>query len=139
MATHEEAEIRGLKELQAALRKMDPELKKALNARLKELTGEIGAKAKQSLPFGPPSGGHLGTSIRPFVKSGAFGIRMGNNGKFAYAPWIEHGGTRRKQGGTRPFIKNGRYLITAYEKARPTIIPMMVDAIEEAKKSAGLD
>ena len=40
---------------------------------------------------------------------------------------------------SRPFIKSGRYLGRAYLSLKPEIMAQMNEALEEAKKEAGLD
>lgn len=135
----QQIEVKNLKEVQASLRKLDPALKKSLNAKIKDISGVVAGKAKALTPTGPAGGGHVASSVRPFVKSGATGIRFGS-AKFPYAGWLEYGGKVGKHKSvSRPFVKTGRYLGRAYVEEKPEILAEMNEAMDQAINEAGLN
>jgi hypothetical protein len=71
-----EVGIRGLRELDRALRRADKELHDRLRTQLRELASRVAAEARATAAAkGLRKSGDLISGIRPFVRQGAAGVR----------------------------------------------------------------
>lgn len=129
--------ITGLRELNAALRRVDSELPKgirlALNAASEELVRQASAKV-------PKRSGRAAASYKTAATRTAARVRVGG-ARARYVPWLEFGGEGRRPGrpATRPFISEGRYLYPTLRKMRPDFERGLLEAISEVAATAGLD
>jgi hypothetical protein len=133
----EKIQITGLRELQAALKRMDADLPKQLRLALNQASEEVIDYAE---PRFPKKTGAAARSLR--ARSTQRAARVGLGGRKApYAPWLDFGGQGRIKGrpSPRPFLKDGRYVYKGLSERRPRIIEIMSDAIAELARGAGLE
>jgi hypothetical protein len=103
----------GLKALAADIKKQSDDtqsdLYKALRAAGKAAAEPVAARTRAMLPN--DSGDLVGTVRASGTRTGA-AVREGSNA-IVYGPWIEFGGDRPVQGGSRIYTPDGRYLFPA--------------------------
>lgn len=128
--------ITGIKEFQGALRKMDADLPKQLRIALNGASQLVIDKAKPKIPR---RSGNAAASLK--VRSSQREARIAAGGRKApYYPWLDFGGkVGRKKSVKRPFFKEGRYIYPALRKNRDEITKVMVTAISDLARGAGLD
>lgn len=120
--------IRGVREIQAALRQLDGESQKLLRLAFNEAATPIVRTTERNMPTGPSVRGHAKNSVK--ASSGQREGRIRHGGaKYPYAPWLDFGGAvGRKKSVRRKFIRSGRYLYPAFWKHR--------DEVQEAAENA---
>jgi hypothetical protein len=129
--------ITGLRELNAALKRVDTELPKGvrlgLNAGVEKLAGYI-------RPQIPSLTGHARQSVKPGSTRTAARLRVGGK-RAGYYPWLDFGGEGRIKGrpAKREFIKEGRYVYPTLRKRKPELIEDLNTAIAGVVRSAGLE
>jgi hypothetical protein len=128
--------VKGLKEFQRSLKKLDSDLPKALRIALNGASDLIITKAT---PLIPRKTGAAAGSLK--AKSTQKAVRIGVGGRRApYYPWLDFGGSTGKGKSVhRPFYKKGRYLYPTLEKERDAITAIMQAGIVVVAQSAGLD
>lgn len=128
--------ITGLKEFQASLRKMDADLPKQLRIALNRASEVVIDKAR---PEVPSKSGAARASMK--VRSSQREARIAAGGRKApYYPWLDFGGHVGQHGKTsRPFYKEGRYIYPALRKNRDQITQIMVTALSDLARDAGLE
>lgn len=128
--------VKGLKEFQRGLKKLDSDLPKALRIALNGASDLIISKAT---PLIPRRSGAAVNSLK--ARSTQKAVRIGVGGsKAPYYPFLDFGGSVGKHGSAhRPFYKKGRYLYPTLEKNRPEVIDIMQGAIVALAKDSGLD
>ena len=128
--------VKGLKEFQRSLRKLDSDLPKALRVALNGASDLIITHAR---PLIPKRTGAAANSLK--ARSTQKAVRIGVGGKRApYYPWLDFGGrTGVNRSVDRPFYKKGRYLFPTLEKERGAVLDVMEKGIVAVAKSAGLD
>lgn len=128
--------VKGLREFQRGLKKLDSDLPKALRVALNGASDLIIAKAT---PLIPRRTGRAVGSLKARSTQKAVRIGVGGN-RAPYYPWLDFGGHVGQHGATaRPFLKKGRYLYPTLEKNRPEVIDLMQGAIVALAKDSGLD
>lgn len=127
--------VRGLREVQKALRDVDrelgPELRKALNE-----VAEIVASAAR--PLVPTRTGKARASIKVGSSQRAAQLKAGGT-KAEYFPWLDFGGTvGRKHAVHRRFIKEGRYIYPTLRKKRADVEEKVFEVVDRLADRAGL-
>lgn len=128
--------VKGLREFQRGLKKLDGELPKALRVAFNEAADEIVQGTKSAMPR--RSGGARG-SVK--AKSTQTKARVSEGGGRApYVPWLDFGGRvgRRKQT-RRPVSGDGRYLYPTYKSRQRTFQDRLSKALVEAGRRAGVE
>lgn len=158
-------DLKGVKELQAALAKVAPEAKAQLQADLKAIGALVQADVQAEMPRRKGKA-KRSVKVKVVQRRGGEGVQISEGGSVApYAPWLDFGGTvgrgRRatarvtlhgngrvsvRRGGSRssgsvvrPFIKEGRYLYPAYERRYAEMVAAAFDAVHKAAVAAGLE
>lgn len=128
--------ITGIKEFQASLRRMDSDLPKQLRIALNSVSQLVVDKAKPEIPT---RSGAAKASLK--VRSSQREARIAAGGRKApYYPWLDFGGHVGQHGATaRQFYKEGRYIYPALRKNRDEITAVMVTAISDLARGAGLE
>jgi hypothetical protein len=128
--------VKGLKEFQRSLKKLDADLPKALRVALNGASDLIITKAR---PMIPRRTGAAAASLK--AKSTQKAVRIGVGGtKAPHYPWLDFGGSVGPGKSVhRPFYKKGRYLYPTLEKERDAVTAIMQSSIVALATSAGLD
>ena len=129
-------EITGIKEFQASLRLMDSDLPKRLRIALNQASELVIDKARGQVPTRT---GAARASLK--VRSSQREARVAAGGRKApYYPWLDFGGrTGRNKSVKRAFLQEGRYIFPSLRKNRDEITQVMVTAIADLARDAGLD
>lgn len=129
-------DIKGIKEFQASLRKMDADLPKQLRIALNQASTLVIDKAKPEIPT---RSGAAKASLK--VRSSQREARIAAGGRKApYYPWLDFGGrVGRNKSVVRQFYKEGRYIYPALRKNRDEITKVMATAIADLARGAGLE
>ena len=133
------AEIQGLAELNLALSRIEPQLRKNLNKRMRAIAAEVRDAVRAVMP---KRSGRARASVRSGVSiTGAY-IVSGKK-EVPYVPWLDFGGTLRPTGGRkglqrRPVIREGRYLYPTIARLAPKTRDAARQAIEDTKNELGL-
>ena len=127
-------QVRGLRELRAALRDADktlgPELRKGLN----EVADVILDTAR---PLVPTRSGKARSSLKAGSTERAVQIKAGGV-KAPYWGWLDFGGkVGRSKSVRRPFIMGGRYIYPALRKRRDDIEDKLYEVIDRVTKGLG--
>ena len=129
--------ITGLRELNAALKRMDADLPKEIKAALNTASEELVRQASSKVPkrTGRAAGTYRAAATRTAAR-----VRVGG-ARAKYVPWLEFGGEGRIKGrpSKRQFITEGRYLYPTLRKLRPEFEQALLDAIGEAVRTSGLE
>jgi hypothetical protein len=127
--------IEGLREFQAALRKMDKGLPRQIRIVLNETADLVASPAKARVPR---RSGRAAASIRVASSQREAKVK-GGGGRVPYYGWLEFGGAvGRRHSVRRPFVKEGRYLYPAYESRRSRIEPTMLKGLEDLARRSGV-
>jgi hypothetical protein len=128
--------VKGLKEFQRSIKKLDSDLPKALRIGLNGAADLIITKAR---PLIPKRTGKAAASLK--AKSTQKAVRIGVGGRSApYYPWLDFGGkTGKGKSVHRSFYSEGRYLYPTLRQNRPEITALLQGAILSVAKDAGLD
>lgn len=130
-------EIKGIRDLQRALKSADANLPKQLRVALNEASNEVIDYATAHMPSRT---GRARASLK--ARSSQREARVGMGGKRApYAPWLDFGGEGKVRGrpAPRPFIKSGRYVYKGLELRHDRITEIMSTALHDLARSAGLE
>ena len=140
-------EVRGLREVQSALRKVDKELPKQLRTEFKAIAEDVVTGIQQKVPR---LTGHAAASVRPRASQRGAAVALGGNAA-PYFPWLDFGGTTGK--GHRPGVAgsgsvkrdwmgrpgNGRYVYPTIAEKRADIEQAAEDAVIKVARGAGLE
>lgn len=129
--------VTGLRDFQAALKKMDADLPKQLRIALNESADLV---IKYALPRMPTKTGRARSTLKARSSQRVARIAMGGK-KAPYVPWLDFGGQGRVKGrpGPRPFIKAGRYVYPGLESNRDKITAKLQEALTRLATDAGLE
>ena len=131
----EPIKIKGLKEFQRQLRKMDRDLPKTLRLALNQASDLVIDTAH---PFVPIRTGRAAASLKARSTQTSARVAGGSN-RAPYYPWLDFGGrVGRKRSVSRPFLKHGRYIYHAYDLKRDDIAEILQRAIVRLATDAGL-
>lgn len=129
-------EIKGIKELNRRLRKMDKDLPKALRLAGNSAADVIVGQAK---PLVPRRSGRAAGTIKAASTRTAARISAGGS-KAPYYPWLDFGGrVGINKSVSRPFLKEGRFIWKAYADNRRKVEETLEGELVKVAKSAGLD
>lgn len=127
--------IEGLRELQAALKRIDGQSQKKLRVVLNDAVQIIAEEAKGKVPT---RSGRAAGSIKAQSSQREAQIKAGG-GRAPYYPWLDFGGAvGRNNSVRRPFIKDGRYLYPTYKDKKTEFIQKMEEGLIELIESSGL-
>jgi hypothetical protein len=129
-------EVKGLREFQTQLRKMDADLPKQLRVALNKASGLVIDYAQAHMPS---KSGRARASLK--ARSSQREARIAMGGKRApYAPWLDFGG-KGKHGrpAPRPYMKEGRYVYKGLAVKRAEVIDVMQEAVLDVARGAGLE
>lgn len=139
-----EIQVRGLREVQSAFRKVDKELPKAFKQEFLGIAQKVVGGVQQKVP--KVTGAAAG-SVRPRATQRGAGIAFGGNAA-PYFPWLDFGGTTGKghrpgaaySGSVkRPWLGrpgDGRYVYPTIEEHRREIEQAAEDAVLNVAKHA---
>lgn len=128
--------IEGLRDFQAALRKMDGESQKQIRLVLNDSIDIIATGARRLVPSRT---GRARASIKTQSSQREARIKAGS-AKAPYYPWLDFGGSvGRSNSINRPFLKSGRYIYPTYERRKPWFIERMQEGLDDLIKSAGME
>lgn len=132
-------QIQGLREITRSLRRIDPEIAKAMKAAGNKAAQLVVDTAQPRVPTGPGKGGHAASSIKAASTGKAARVSAGGK-KYPYYPWLDFGGrVGPNKSVQRPFLKEGRYIWAAFADRRDEITQVMADELSEMARRAGLD
>lgn len=136
MATIAPVSIRGLRDLQAALKALDGESQKQIRVVLNSAAQAVVGGASRRVPV---KTGTARNSIR--ATSGQREAKVsGGSKKAAYYGWLDFGGAvGRKKNTRRRFLQEGRYIYPAYSANADSIQKALVNALTELARGAGLE
>jgi hypothetical protein len=129
-------EVKGLREFQTQLRKMDSDLPKQLRVALNEASQLV---IDYASPRMPKRTGKARASLKARSSQREARIALGGR-KAPYAAWLDFGG-KGKHGrpAPRPYIKEGRYVYKGLAVKRAEVIDVMSNAITAVARGAGLE
>lgn len=134
MATEDAIRIEGLRDLQKALRDLDGESQKMLRVVLNQAAETVIGGARRRVPNDT---GVARASLKP--RSGQREATVVGGGRKApYYPWLDFGGNLPR-GGSRPFVKDGRYLYPSWSANRDSILVALAESLAEMVEDAGLE
>ena len=128
-------QVKGVRDIQAALRQLDGESQKLLKVAFDDVAQILVRDVKRRMPSGPPKGGHAESTVKSTSQQREGRIREGGK-KYPYVPWLDFGGqvgkgrTGLKTGATkRKFISSGRYLYPALDRNYDEVYTAMHEAL----------
>ena len=131
----ETVHVRGLVDLQKALREVDRELGPELRKGLNEVAEIVASTAR---PLVPTRTGKARASIKVGSSQRAAQLKVGGT-KAEYFPWLDFGGTvGRKHATRRRFIKEGRYIYPSLRKKRGDAEDKLFEVVGRLTDRAGL-
>jgi hypothetical protein len=138
-------QVTGLRELQAALRRINADLPKELKARFLEIARTVSTKASAKVPR---ITGQAAASVKPHGTLRGASV-TGGGARTPYFPWLDFGGgdphrrgvTPNRSGGEgrRPFVPGGRYLYPAAAEQGSATYDAAQAAVRDVAKKAGFD
>jgi hypothetical protein len=130
-------QITGIRELNAALKRVDAELPKGVRVALNEGVEKLAGYIRPQIPTDT---GAARQSVKPGSTRTAARLRVGG-AKARYYPWLDFGGQGRRKGrpAHRPFISEGRYVYPTLRKRKPELIDDLNNAIAGVIRGAGLE
>jgi hypothetical protein len=133
----EKIKVKGLAELNRALRRLDSEAPKQLRIVHNEAAALLIDRVRPEIPT------RTGAARRSLAaRSTRTAARIAVGGKRApYYPWLDFGGQGRHKGrpAHRPFIRVGRYIYPTLRKVRPEIEEKLAEGLSAAVANAGLE
>ena len=145
--------VSGLKEVEMALRRVDPVLRKEMRADLKAIGNRVAADARRRVvadvarPKVRPSRskGRAARSIRAMLdtKGQTKVVVVGGKKILPYYGWLDFGGELKPTGKRhntqmRPIKRRGRYLYPAVDANRDATIRAFGQAVDRSLTKAGL-
>lgn len=128
--------IEGIRELQAALRKMDGESQKQLRVVFNEAAKIVADTASTRVPRRT---GRAAASLRAASGQREASVK-GGTARAPYYPWLDFGGrVGRNRSVSRPFLKEGRYIYAAFRDRRATIQKTIEDGAAKLIRDSGLE
>lgn len=127
--------VEGLRELQAALKRIDGESQKQLRVALNNAAEGIASDARRRVPTRT---GKARASIRATSSQRESRVSGGKKA-VPYYSWLDYGGkTGIGKSVVRPFKKAGRYLYPAYHDQRDEMLASLTREIVAVAHAAGL-
>ena len=133
----ETVKIAGIRELNAALKRVDADLPKGIRVALNEGVEKLAGYIRPQIPSDT---GAARASVKPGSTQKAARLRVGG-ARARYYPWLDFGGQGRRSGrpAARPFITEGRYVYPTLRRRKPELIEDLNDAIAGVIRTAGLE
>ena len=129
-------EVRGIKEVSAALKRVGDDLPKELQAEFRAIAQRIVDEAASKVPS---QSGRAAGSIKPRASKKGAGVAAGG-ARVPYYGWLDFGGHRpRDNAVSRPFIRQGRYLYPTVEEHREDIGAAALEAVEKVARKGGFE
>jgi hypothetical protein len=127
----------GLREFQAALRRIDADLPKQLRLVLNEAAGIIVDYSQAHIEV---KSGRARASIKARSSQRSAAVSIGG-ARARYTPWLDFGGEGRIRGRPAPreFIKEGRYVYRGLRLKNEDITALLAKGLTDLASSAGLD
>lgn len=136
MPTIEPIRITGLKELQAALKRMDGESQKKLRLVQNEAADIIVQSAKRKVPR---KSGKAAASIKA-QSSQREGKVIAGGRKAPYYAWLDFGGSAGPYKSIkRPYRQGGRYLYPSFGENRAEIMEALARGLKQLIEESGLE
>lgn len=127
--------VDGLRDLQAALKRLDGESQKALRTALNTAVELIAVDVRRRLPYDT---GRAKSTVRPTSSQREASLSAGGR-KAPYVPWLDYGGrVGRKRSVSRPFKPEGRYVYPSYHANRDDMLDVLASEIARVAVDAGL-
>jgi phage gpG-like protein len=139
-----EVQVRGIRELNKALKEVESELPKAMRIGFKEIADHVVQRTRAKVPR---VSGKAAGSVKPRASQKGAGIAFGGSAA-PYYPWLDFGGStgrghKPKQSGSgaikRPFMKEGRYVYPTIKEENEYITDAVDKLISEVVDKAGFD
>lgn len=128
--------VEGLRELQAALKRMDGESQKQLRVVLNSAAGIVVRGAQRRAPV---RSGAYRNSIRAQSGQREAKVKAGS-ARVKQAGWLDYGGAAgRHKSNVRPFVKTGRYVYPAYYSQKANILALMNAGLVQLIRDSGLE
>ena len=130
-------EVRGLREFNRALKRMDADLPKALRLALNDATTIV---LDYAIPRVPSRTGRTRGTLKAVSTRTTARVR-GGGARAAHFGWLDFGGEGRIKGRPtkRPFIREGRYLWKALDVKRAEFTEALEAAVVAIAKDAGME
>lgn len=129
-------EVRGIRELNKALKQVDAELPKELRLGFKRISEMVVSSAQGKVPV---ISGAARSSIKPRAAQKGAGIAFGGT-KAPYFPWLNFGGNvGRRKSVHRDRITPDRYIYTSINEMGPQIEQEIDLLLKEVIQDAGFD
>jgi HK97 gp10 family phage protein len=128
--------VKGLRDLQAALKATEDGLQKELRVALNRAADLVASGAARRVPVRT---GRARASLRAQSSQREAKV-MGGSKKAAYYGWLEFGGRIGRDKATRrPFVKGGRYLWPAYAAQRDQVAKVIAAELDALMERTGLN
>lgn len=132
----EPVKVKGIIELQKALRKIEKDLPKELAAGLAEAAEIVGAHARTKVPVRT---GAARDSIKARKQQRSASLATGGS-RAPYYPWLDFGGrVGRNKTSMREFVKGGRYIFPALAEKDAQVKEKVDEVLARLAKKAGFD
>ena len=127
--------VKGMVELQRALKDLDGESQKEIRVELNKIAETVASGAARRVPV---RSGKARASLR--AKSSQRETKASAGGRKApYYAWLDFGGkTGRKKSVRRPFVRSGRYLYPTVGANRDTLVAAIAKALTDLARRKGL-
>jgi hypothetical protein len=137
-------EVRGLREVSNAFRKVDREIPKGLRGAFLPIAQRVTAAIRVAVSTDAKNPtGRAAASVRPRASQRGAGVAFGGDAA-PYFPWLDFGGRVGRRGlVVRPYLGyplgDGRYVYPAIEDQREQIGSAAEDAVLSAARAAGFE
>jgi len=129
-------EVRGIRELSRAFKRVDAELPKEMKAAFLRIAGTVADVARGKVPV---ISGKAASSIKP--RASARGASIVFGGTVAeYYPWLDFGGrVGRNKSIVREVIPGGRYVYPAIASQKDETAAAVEKAVDQVARHAGFE
>lgn len=132
----EPIKIEGLRDFQAALKRMDGESQKQLRLVLNDSADVVTSGARRMVAS---RSGKARGSIKSASSQREVRIK-GGGAKAPYYPWLDFGGrVGRSNSIKRPFLKDGRYIYATFNARRSWFLERLEKGLSEMVRASGMD
>lgn len=136
MSVRDPVRIDGLRDLQAALKRMDGQSQKRLRVVLNAAADLV---TEAAAPRVPRRTGRAAASLKAASGQRQASVKAGG-GRAPYFAWLDFGGAvGRRDSVRRPFLRDGRYLYPAYRDRKAAIREKISEGLDALIRDAGLD
>ena len=136
MADSLKVEVRGIRELSSAFKRVDAELPKELKAAFLRIAGSVTDVARGKVPV---ISGKAASSIKPRASARGASIAFGGTAA-EYFPWLNFGGrVGRNQSIVRERVEPDRYIYATIIAKRGETEAAVDGAVKEVARQAGFE